>query len=192
MRCIVGLGNPGSEYATTRHNVGFMVVSLLAQRHRISLNTRRHEAIFGRGDIGGVPTLLAQPQTFMNNSGSAVRRLLAYYKLEPQHLLVVADDINLDIGVIRIRRSGSHGGQKGLRSITQSISTDEYARLRLGVGRLDSGRDATSYVLSPFRASERDRAEEAVWRAADAVQHALTEGVDAAMSRFNGPPPDRG
>ncbi len=192
MRCIVGLGNPGSEYASTRHNVGFMVINLLAQRHRIALKTRRHEAIFGRGDIGGMPTLLAQPQTFMNNSGSAVRRLLSYYKLEPDHLLVVADDINLDIGVIRIRRSGSHGGQKGLRSIAQSIGTDEYARLRLGVGRLDSGRDATSYVLSPFRASERDRAEEAVWRAADAVQCALSEGLDAAMSRFNGPPQDKG
>ena len=190
MRCIVGLGNPGSEYASTRHNVGFMVVSLLAQRHGISLKTMRHGALFGRGVIKGVPTILAQPQTFMNNSGAAARRLLSYYKLEPKHLLVVADDINLDIGVIRIRRSGTHGGQKGLRSITQLVGTDEYARLRLGVGRLESGRDATSFVLSAFRASERDRAEDGIWRAADAVQCALADDLETAMNRFNGPPPD--
>ena len=186
MRCIVGLGNPGAEYAYTRHNVGFMVMELLGVRHRISLGARRHRATVGRGRIADVETLLVQPQTFMNDSGSAVRRLLSYYDLGPQHLLVVCDDINLDVGQLRLRRSGSAGGQKGLRSVIRLLGTDEFARLRIGVGRVPSGRDATGYVLTPFRASERAAAQEAVEQAADAVECALSHGLETAMNRFNG------
>jgi PTH1 family peptidyl-tRNA hydrolase len=185
MRCIVGLGNPGAEYAPTRHNVGFCVVGALAARHGIELSRRRHQALFGRGRVGEVEVILAQPQAFMNNSGLPVRRLLDYYGLEPQHLLVVSDDINLDLGRLRLRRSGSHGGQKGLRSISQHLGTTEFARLRVGVGRLPAGRDATAFVLSPFRAVEREAAEAAIERAAEAVECALREDLEAAMRLYN-------
>jgi PTH1 family peptidyl-tRNA hydrolase len=186
MRCIAGLGNPGSEYARTRHNVGFMVVDTLAGRHGISLGTRRHEALHGRGVIGGLDVVLGQPQTFMNHSGSAIRRLLAYYGLEPKHLLVICDDINLDLGVLRLRRTGSHGGQKGLRSVARMLGTQDYARLRIGIGRVPAGRDATAYVLSSFRAVERAAAEDAIRRASDAVECALEHGLEEAMNRYNG------
>jgi len=122
----------------------------------------------------------------MNNSGEAVRRLLAYYGLGPEHLLVLVDDINLPLGALRLRRSGSDGGQKGLRSIAQHLKTNGFARLRIGVGQLPPGRDATAFVLSPFRASERDDAAGAMDRAADAVEAALAEGLEVAMNRHNG------
>jgi len=185
MRCIVGLGNPGSEYAVTRHNVGFRVIEALATRHGIEVSKRRLQALFGRGRIGDIELILAKPQTFMNDSGIAVRRLLDYYHLEPQHLLVVCDDINLDLGQLRLRRSGSAGGQKGLRSIEQHLGGTEFARLRVGIGRLEAGRDAKAFVLSPFRASERDAAEDAIARAADAVECTLREGLEIAMGRYN-------
>jgi peptidyl-tRNA hydrolase, PTH1 family len=186
MRCIVGLGNPGPEYARTRHNAGAMAVERLAARQGIPLTARRHHALYGRGTVAGVPALLALPQTFMNASGEAVRRLLAYYGLGPEHLLVAVDDINLPLGAIRVRRSGSDGGQKGLRSIGRHLGTTEFARLRIGVGALPPGRDATAFVLSPFRASERAEAEAAIDRAADAIQVAVGEGIEAAMNRYNG------
>ncbi len=186
MRCIVGLGNPGREYARTRHNAGAAAVELLAQRHRIDLSKRRHQALYGRGAIAGVEALLAQPQTFMNNSGQAVRRLLSFYGLGPEHLLVVVDDINLPLGTTRLRRRGRDGGQKGLRSVAQHLGTTEYARLRIGIGPLPAGRDATAFVLSPFRPSERERAEEGIERAVKAVERALTDGLEAAMDQYNG------
>ncbi|MBM3499047.1 MAG: aminoacyl-tRNA hydrolase [Armatimonadetes bacterium] len=185
MRCLVGLGNPGSAYAATRHNVGFQVVDALAARHGIDVAKRRHQALLGRGRIGEVEVLLVKPQTFMNDSGLAVRRVLEYYRLEPCHLLVVCDDINLDLGQLRLRRAGSPGGQKGLRSIGQHLGRTDFVRLRIGVGRLETGRDATGFVLSPFRASEREAADDALQQAADAVECALREGLEAAMGRYN-------
>ncbi len=186
MRCIVGLGNPGIEYADTRHNAGAAAVDLLARRHSIRLARRRHQAVYGRGEIAGVEVLLAQPVTFMNNSGQAVGRLLSFYGLSPDHLLVVVDDINLPLGTIRLRRKGSDGGQKGLRSVAQHLGTTQYARLRIGVGPLPAGRDATAFVLSPFRPSERDAAFSGIERAADAIERALGHGLEAAMGEFNG------
>jgi PTH1 family peptidyl-tRNA hydrolase len=185
MRCIVGLGNPGSEYAATRHNVGFRVIEALAARHGIDVTKRRLRALLGRGRIGEVELILAKPQTFMNDSGIAVRRLLEYYHLEPQHLLVVCDDINLDLGQLRLRRSGSPGGQKGLRSIGQHLGGTDFVRLRIGIGRLEPGRDAKAFVLSPFRASEREATEDAISRATDAVECAVREGLEFAMGRYN-------
>jgi PTH1 family peptidyl-tRNA hydrolase len=185
MRCIVGLGNPGPEYARTRHNAGAMVVERLAARYGIELSSRRHHALYGRGPIRGVEVLLAKPQTFMNNSGEAIRRLLMFYGLGPEHLLVVADDLNLPLGTLRMRRSGSDGGQKGLRSTIRHLHTADFARLRVGIGTVPPGRDATAYVLSPFRASEREAAEAALERGADAVEVALTDGLEAAMNLHN-------
>ncbi|MGQ9730491.1 MAG: aminoacyl-tRNA hydrolase [Candidatus Zipacnadales bacterium] len=185
MRCIVGLGNPGPEYALTRHNVGFRVVDCLAERHGISVVKRRHGALVGRGRVGDLDILLVQPQTFMNNSGPVVRKLLTYYRLGPSHLLVISDDINLDLGQLRLRRSGSPGGQKGLQSIVQHLGTSDFVRLRVGVGRLAPGQDAVRFVLSPFRTDEQEAAADAILRAANAVDCALLEGLEIAMNRFN-------
>ena len=168
--------------------MGALVLRRLGERHGIEVGKRRHQALVGRGEIAGREVVLAFPQTFMNNSGDAVRRLLAFYELTPAHLLVISDDLNLELGDLRLRRGGSDGGQKGLRSIIQHLGTPDFARLRLGIGRLEAGRDATDFVLSPFRRSELDRVEELVDRGADAVQLALRDGLEAAMNRYNARP----
>ena len=185
MHCLVGLGNPGAEYAATRHNVGWHVLDLLAQRHGIELTRRRMRAHYGRGRIAGEECLLVKPQTFMNDSGDAVARVLMYYHLEPTDLLLVSDDLNLDLGVMRLRRGGSDGGQKGLRSVMQHLHTQEVARLRLGIGRPSPGQEARNYVLSRVARSEADRWQEMVERAADAVELYLREGIAAAMNAYN-------
>ncbi len=185
MRCLVGLGNPGAQYAETRHNVGFLVVDRLAQRHQVGVTRGRHRALFGRGRIGDEDCLLVKPQTFMNDSGDAVLRLLLYYRLEPADVLLVYDDINLDLGVMRLRRGGSDGGHKGVRSVLHYLHTDQVARLRLGIGRPPEGASAINYVLSPFARSEMDRAQEMVDQAADAVEAVLREGLEVAMNRYN-------
>jgi PTH1 family peptidyl-tRNA hydrolase len=185
MRCIVGLGNPGSEYAETRHNVGFLVVDRLAARHQTGVTRRRHRALYGRGTVAGEDCLLVKPQTFMNDSGDAVLRLLLYYRLQPTDVLLVYDDIALDLGVMRLRRGGSDAGHKGVRSVIHYLKTDQVARVRLGVGKPPEGASAINYVLSPFTRSEADRADELVARGVEAVELVLREGLDVAMNRFN-------
>lgn len=185
MRCIVGLGNPGAQYAETRHNVGFLVIDRLAERHQVAVSRGRHRAIFGRGRMAGEDCLLVKPQTFMNDSGDAVRRVLQYYHLPPEDVLLVYDDIALDLAVMRLRRGGSDGGHKGVRSVIHYLGTDQIARLRLGVGRPPEGGSAINYVLSTFARSERDRVAELIDDAADAVQLVLREGLDVAMNRYN-------
>ena len=186
MHCLVGLGNPGAQYAETRHNVGFLVIDRLAERHQVGVTRGRHRALFGRGKIAGEDCLLVKPQTFMNDSGDAVLRVLLYYRLQPADVLLIYDDIALDLGVRRLRRGGSDGGHKGVRSVIRYLHTDQVARLRLGVGRLPEGAEAINYVLSPFARSERDRASEMVDQAADAVELCLREGLEVAMNRHNG------
>ena len=186
MHCLVGLGNPGAQYAETRHNVGFLVIDRLAERHQVRVTRGRHRALFGRGKIAGEDCLLVKPQTFMNDSGDAVLRVLLYYRLQPADALLIYDDIALDLGVMRLRRGGSDGGHKGVRSVIHYLDTDQVARLRLGVGRPPEGAEAINYVLSPFARSERDRADEMVNQAADAVELCLREGLEVAMNRHNG------
>ena len=169
MHVLVGLGNPGAQYAETRHNVGFLVVDRLALRHQITVSRQRHRALFARGRIGGEDCLLVKPQTFMNDSD----------------VLVICDDLALDLGVMRLRRGGSDGGHKGVRSVIHYLDTDQVARLRLGIGRGPEGHSSIDYVLSSFARSERERAEEMVDKAADAVECVLREGLEAAMNRYN-------
>ena len=185
MHVLVGLGNPGAQYAETRHNVGFLVVDRLATRHQITVSRQRHRALFARGRIGGEDCLLVKPQTFMNDSGEAVARLLMYYRLQPADVLLIYDDLALDLGVMRLRRGGSDGGHKGVRSVIHYLDTDQVARLRLGIGRGPEGHSSIDYVLSSFARSERERAEEMVDKAADAVECVLREGLEAAMNRYN-------
>lgn len=182
MKAIVGLGNPGRQYAGTRHNVGFDVVDELARRWKVQLRPWKSVAelavVVGRGAV------LVEPLTFMNASGEAVSRVAAFHKVEPPDILVVVDEVQLPLGRVRLRRSGSAGGHNGLKSIIQHIGP-EFPRLRIGVGRGDPQWDLADHVLSRFAADEREAAIEAVQRAADAVELFVEEGIEAAMNRFN-------
>ena len=184
MKAIVGLGNPGPRYTGTRHNVGFEVLDELAGRHGLAFLSAPADALVARIRTAGDTILLAKPVTFMNASGEAVGGLLRYYKIEPSELLVVVDETNLPLGRVRLRRSGSAGGHNGLKSVIQHIGA-EFPRLRIGVGRGDPKWDLADHVLSRFGADEKRTAEEAVGRAADAVALFITDGIEAAMNRFN-------
>ncbi|HLI47512.1 MAG TPA: aminoacyl-tRNA hydrolase [Chthonomonas sp.] len=186
MKLIVGLGNPGQEYAGTRHNVGFAVVTLLSRRHGIPLSERGFRALYGRGTIAGQPVCLFLPMTYMNLSGEAVGAVSRFYRIPPEEMIVVLDDVNLPVGQIRLRTQGSSGGQKGLESILQQLGTESVPRVRVGIGRPANG-DVVSYVLSRFRKEEEPLIQEAIERAADAVEDVLKEGWNVAMSRYNRP-----
>jgi PTH1 family peptidyl-tRNA hydrolase len=185
VRAIIGLGNPGEEYSGTRHNVGFWVVSLLARRHNLRLNRHRYNARYGQGTLHGVPVLLAQPMTYMNRSGEAVRALLKAYRLSPQQMLIVYDDLALPLGTLRLRPRGSSGGHNGVRSIIEAIGTEEFPRLRIGIGTPPEGIDPADYVLSPFEESEKSLMRQMLEIAADACEAWLIEPIERVMSRFN-------
>lgn len=185
MRIVVGLGNPGRRYQGTRHNVGFAVADEVAVRAGAPFESGRAETLaarFGRGDAA---VLIAKPLTMMNLSGSAVAGLAGFYKVDPASVLVVADDVNLPLGRLRIRAAGSAGGHNGLRSIIDCLGTEGFPRLRVGVGRGDLRRDLADHVLARFDGDERDEVERAVARAADAVETFLAAGIEAAMNRHN-------
>jgi PTH1 family peptidyl-tRNA hydrolase len=184
MKVVVGLGNPGSRYAGTRHNVGFMVVDVLAQSGGSSRWQTRFQAEVAEIMEGSEKVLLAKPQTFMNLSGLCVRQLLDFYQMEPSALLVVCDDVNLPLGQLRARARGTHGGHKGLRDVQRHLGSTEYARLRLGVGAAP-GRDLADYVLDRFQAGERDQVQDMIIRAAQAVGTWVASGIDACMNQFN-------
>jgi peptidyl-tRNA hydrolase, PTH1 family len=186
MHAIVCLGNPGAEYAKTRHSVGFMVADQLAAANRIELGRSRMRAVFGRGQIAGQDCLVIKPQTFMNDSGDAARRVVHFYRIPQEQFVVVYDDMALELGVLRVRRDGSDAGHKGLRSIIAHMGTSEIARVRLGVGAAPAGMDARDWVLSDFKPGERDKVQDMVGRAAEAVECWLAHGLDTTMNRYNG------
>ncbi len=183
MKLIVGLGNPGRKYEGTRHNVGFDVVDLLAGRHRLEWDAAPAEALVARWREGSA--LVAKPLTFMNLSGSAVGELMRFYKIGRDDLFVVVDDTNLEVGRLRARPSGSAGGHNGLKSIIGSFGSEDFARLRVGVGRGDARRDLADHVLARFDPQERENVAEAVGRAADAAELFVTQGIAPVMNRFN-------
>jgi PTH1 family peptidyl-tRNA hydrolase len=182
---VIGLGNAEPQYEDTRHNVGFEVVHLLAQAHGVRLKRARAAALVGEGRIEDVQAVLAMPLTMMNLSGVAVARLCHLHDLRPEDLIIVVDDINLPLGRVRLRRGGSEGGHRGLRSVTEWLGTKDYPRLRLGIGAPPEGMDARAHVLSPFGKSELAEAQEMVLRARQAIECALTEGLETAMNEFN-------
>ncbi|HEV3435968.1 MAG TPA: aminoacyl-tRNA hydrolase [Gemmata sp.] len=182
MKIIVGLGNPGTKYTGTRHNIGFEVIDYLAGR---SPFREKFEASVAEMKEGEETILLVKPLTFMNLSGRAVRAILDFYKLPVEQVLIVCDDFNLPLGKLRVRTKGSHGGQNGLRNIQEQLGTDAYARLRIGVGQPTPG-DAVDFVLSKFKPGERAATEEAIANAAQAVLVWVRQGVEACMNRFNG------
>jgi PTH1 family peptidyl-tRNA hydrolase len=185
MRLIVGLGNPGPEYAWTPHNLGFLVVDQLAEAGRIRVERPEAKAYIGRGQLAGQQVLLAKPQTFMNVSGLAVRELFGRFECDPAEMIVIYDDVALPWGYIRIRERGSAGGHKGLKSLISALGTDEFVRVRLGVEPEHPVGDLAAYVLSPMSRDELEIAAEMVEQAAEAVQVILAEGVQRAMNRFN-------
>lgn len=182
---IIGLGNAEPQYEDTRHNVGFEVVHLLAQAHGVRLRRARAAAVAGEGRIQDVAVLLAMPLTMMNLSGVAVARLCHLYDLQPGNLIVVVDDINLPVGKLRLRRGGSEGGHRGLKSVTEWLGTKDYPRLRVGIGAPPGDMDARTYVLSPFAEDQVEEAEAMLVRAKRAIECTLTEGLETAMNEFN-------
>jgi PTH1 family peptidyl-tRNA hydrolase len=184
VKLIVGLGNPGAEYVRSRHNAGFMVLDRFAERHGVRFNQKRAHSLVGRGRLDDLEIVLAKPQTFMNLSGRAVRGLLIGYGVKPVDLLVVYDDFDLPLGALRLRQRGSAGTHNGMRSIVEALGTQEFARLRVGIGAAD-GASARDYVLSGFDDEARKVFESSRERAAEAVEIYLCEGAPAAMNQFN-------
>ncbi len=185
MKLVVGLGNPGSRYEWSRHNTGFHVVDVMARRARVRTDQRRLYALLGQAELAGHEVLLAKPLTYMNRSGYAVRAICGWYGLALSDVIVVADDMALDLGRIRLRPKGSDGGHNGLKSVIDLLGTEDFPRLRVGIGRPGPAEDAVGYVLSGFETSELDVISGAICRAADALEAWIDLGIDEAMNRFN-------
>lgn len=182
---IVGLGNPGGKYADTRHNVGFEVVDLLADRAGVTVSDKKFKARVARGRLAGADCFFMKPETYMNLSGESVGPALGFFKGDVADVVVVHDDIDIDVGRLKIKVGGGHGGHNGLRSLMKHLPSDRFIRVRLGVGRPPAQWDPADYVLSRFVADERDAVEDAARAAADAVELIVTKGVSRAMERFN-------
>ena len=183
---IVGLGNPGARYENTRHNIGFRAVERFAAKHGLSFGKIEHKAQTASGTALGQRVLLAKPQTYMNISGESVQPLVSFYKVPPERLIVLTDDLDLPLGTVRLRKSGSSGGQNGLKHILQRLGTQDVPRVRLGIGRPPGRMDPADYVLSAWKGDEAIIAVEMQDRAVAAIETWLTDGIELAMSRFNG------
>jgi PTH1 family peptidyl-tRNA hydrolase len=186
MRLVVGLGNPGDRYRRTRHNVGFMVADVLHARLGGGRWRAESDAAVAEAEVGGEPVLLVKPQSFMNRSGVAVERLLLRESGLPQDVLAVLDDIALELGTVRVRERGTHGGHNGLRSLIDILGSEEMPRVRVGIRKGEPPEDLAEYVLSPFPEEDVLAVQDVVGLAADAVECVLLEGCPAAMNRFNG------
>lgn len=189
MQLIVGLGNPGFKYQSTRHNIGFQIVDSLSGRWRVTLNRQSCSSRWGRGVYHGHEVVLAQPETYMNLSGRAVFRLISHFELNAADLLVIHDDLDLPLGRLKFVARGGAGGHRGIASIINTLHTPEFLRLKVGIGRPQYGEVVEQYVLSPFYPSDRDTAATVAERASDAVESFLLSGLNQAMSLFHGPGP---
>jgi len=189
MYLIVGLGNPGREYASTRHNIGFMCLNHFAKAHRLAFDRKQSKARIGVGKVAGRDVVLARPQTFMNSSGESVRLLMRRFNIGLDDLLVIHDDLDLPLGKIRIRRESSAGGHKGAQSIITTLGSRDFVRIRIGIGRperdLLNEQEIVDYVLTEFHRDEKPAISEAISRASEAILCLLTEGLAEAMNRFN-------
>jgi len=186
VKLIVGLGNPGIEYQFTPHNMGFLAVDRIAEQHGVQVNNRQCRALTGRTVIADHPVLLAKPETYMNLSGMAVREMVREHEIDPrQDLIVIYDELDLPLGVVRIRQRGSSAGHNGMESIIGALGSDEFMRLRLGIAPDHPVKDGARYVLGQFKKSQYAAVDQELDTAADAVKVILSEGVAKAMSRFN-------
>lgn len=185
MYLIAGLGNPTWEYEKTRHNVGFEAIDILADKAGTTVTEKKHKALYGKGYIGGQKVILAKPQTYMNLSGESIREIADFYKIEPENIIILCDDINLAEGQLRIRLKGSAGGHNGLKNIISHLGTQEFPRIRIGVGEKPRGMDLADYVLGRFPKEQQAVMEEAYRDAAEAACMMIEDGADAAMNHYN-------
>ena len=186
MYLIVGLGNPGRQYEATRHNMGFDVIDKLVEEYNVPQSGVKFNAMYGKGRIEGQPVILMKPLSYMNLSGGPVRDMANYFKIDPEtEMIVVYDDIDLDPGQLRIRKKGSAGGHNGIKHIIQQLGTQNFVRIKVGVGAKPKGWDLADYVLGRFSTKEREEVDKAIEEAADAVEVILGEGIDAAMNKYN-------
>lgn len=186
MYIIVGLGNPGKQYEGTRHNAGFLTVDCLASRYNIDIREKAHKGLIGKGIIEGEKVILVKPQTYMNLSGESVRSIMDFYKVDLEQLIVIFDDISLEPGQLRIRKKGSAGGHNGIKNIIAHLGTQEFARIKIGVGEKPSQMDLADYVLSRFSKGEQEMMDQAVKEGAAAAAMMMAEGIDSAMNHYNG------
>ena len=186
MYIIVGLGNPSKQYEGTRHNAGFMTLDVLADRYNIDISEKKHKALCGKGVIEGNKVVLLKPQTFMNLSGESVRAAADFYKVAPEEIIVIYDDISLEPGQLRVRKKGSAGGHNGMKNIIAHLGTQDFPRIRVGVGEKPAGLDLADYVLGRFSKGERELLEEAFKEGAQAAVAILCDGIESAMNQFNG------
>lgn len=185
MKIIVGLGNPEKKYDGTRHNIGFAVLDRIADKYNISMDIKKHKGLCGKGIIEGEKVVLVKPMTYMNLSGECVREVADYYKAGPQDILVIFDDISLEPGKIRIRAKGSAGGHNGIKSIIAHLGSEQFARIKCGIGEKPKGYDLADYVLGHFSKDELEIIDSGIQRAQEACACILTQGIDAAMNKFN-------
>lgn len=183
---IAGLGNPGIQYEKTRHNAGFMAADRIAEKYGVQFNKRKFDAVYGEFKIGENRVLLMKPQTYMNNSGSAVSGLVNFYKIPTDRIIIMFDDISLDVGKIRMRRKGSHGGHNGIKDIIELLGTDEIMRIKIGVGeRQNRDYDLKDWVLGKIPSEQLPELDKALDKAAQAAKEIITGGIDSAMNKYN-------
>ena len=186
MYVVVGLGNPGKQYEKTRHNVGFDVIDILAKEYCISVSKIKHKALIGEGRVKNEKVLLVKPQTYMNLSGETLIDIYNYYKVDMENIIVIYDDIDLDVGKIRIRKKGSGGTHNGMRSIIKCLGDNNFPRVRVGVSKPKPGQDLADFVLSRFRKEENDDIELGLEKAAKSVDVMIRDNIDLAMNKYNG------
>jgi PTH1 family peptidyl-tRNA hydrolase len=185
LNIIIGLGNPGPRYDNTRHNVGFDTIDFISGKYGIKVTKLKHKALIGEGIMEGERVLLAKPQTFMNLSGESVREIMEWYKIPSHHMILVYDDIDLPLGKIRVRAKGSSGTHNGMRSVIYQMQTDEFPRVRIGIGKPVEGWELADYVLGRFSPEDRKIVDESVLNAADAVSLIVKSGIISAMNKYN-------
>lgn len=185
MYIIAGLGNPTREYSGTRHNVGFAVIDKLADEYNISMDIKKHKAICGKGMIAGQKVILVKPQTYMNLSGESLREVVDFYKTDIDEVLVIFDDISLDVGKLRLRPKGSAGGHNGIKSIISHLGTEQFKRIKFGVGDKPKGYDLADWVLGRFPKEQLDEVNTGLYNACKAVETILMDGIEAGMNKYN-------
>ena len=182
---VVGLGNPGQNYADTRHNAGFLVIDALADKHAIAIQRQKFDTYFGRGRIGALEVVLAKPQAFMNRSGPPLRRLADYFRIRFKQMVIVHDDIDLAFDRLKIKEKGGDGGHKGIRSVIDAFGENQFARVRVGVGRPQFDGDVVNHVLKEFSQDEKAKLDELIQRACQAIETVLCKGTKEGMNRYN-------
>lgn len=185
MYCIVGLGNPGLKYENTRHNAGFLTIDYLAHKYRIDVRKSKFKSLYGQGLISGHKVMLVKPQTYMNNSGEAIREIRNFYKFNIDKLIVIYDDIDIEFGTIRIRKKGSAGTHNGMKSIIYQIQDDKFPRIKIAVGKKPEYMDLANFVLSGFTEKEAEVIREEIKLAANSIETIIESGIDMSMNKFN-------